>query len=523
MIDLVGQNLGQYQILSEIAKGGMSTVYLARQTSMNRDVAIKILPPSMLHETTFIERFNREVSIITRLQHPHILPVYDYGEFHDMPYIVMAYLSGGTLTDLIKQQGPMDIADVARIVDEIADALDYAHGKGIIHRDFKPGNVLLDEQGNTYLADFGLAKLREAASTITRTTTMLGTPAYMPPEQVDASDLTPAADLYALGVTIFQMLTGRVPFEGNTTQVLIAHAMQPIPNLRDFRPTIPAAAQQVFNTAMAKNPNDRYASAKKFAQALKTALAGPSAAAAVTYEEPQNALLMTNMLGQIIFVDHHCLRMLSLTQSDARMIIGKGLDEVLGIPSPMAEQLIKDVSKQRHISSRQITVKTSTGEAIDVLCSAIATYDNQSKFVGSDFTLKPIWTSIPEAKADEVSVDSDQLDSTEESYLQIYFTAQYTALQKLLAQVGGRRLSEYLDMVINETAERNVWPLRVQNGQLTINLKSSDADSYRALLAKSVNYANTVIGERIVNKELNAIDAKMNPKILEYVKAYRLR
>jgi hypothetical protein len=215
--------------------------------------------------------------------------------------------------------------------------------------------------------------------------------------------------------------------------------------------------------------------------------------------------------------------MLKLTQSDARAIIGKSLDEVLGIPSQMAEQLIKNVGKQRQINSHPISIKDSYGEAIEVLCSAIATYDNQNQFVGADFTLKPTRTDVLETAAAEAPSDSNQLDSTEESYLQIYFTAQYTALQKLLAQVGGRRLSEYLDMVINETAERNVWPLRVQNGQLTINLKSSDADSYRALLAKSVNYANTVIGQRIVNKELNAIDAKMNPKILEYVKAYRLR
>ncbi len=523
MIDLLGQNLGQYQILSEIATGGMSTVYLARQTSMNRDVAIKILPPSMLHETTFLERFYREVNIITRLQHPHILPVYDFGEYNDMPYIVMAYLSGGTLTDKIKQQGPMDIADVARIVEEITDALDYAHSKGIIHRDFKPGNVLLDEQENTYLADFGLAKLRESSTQITRTTTMLGTPAYMPPEQVDSSDLTSAADIYALGVTVFQMLTGRVPYEGNTTQVLIAHAMQPIPNVRDIRPTLPAETQKVINIAMAKNPADRYASAWKLGQALKSALAGQPPAAALANEEPQNALLMTNMLGQIIFVDHYCLKMLKISQADARTIIGKGLDDVLGIPPKTADQLIKDVSKQQHIDSRQIRVKDSYGANVEVMCSAIATYDNKGQFVGADFTLKPMSVSIEEAKSDEVPSDSEQLDSTEESYLQVYFTAQYTALQKLLAQVGGRRLSEYLDMVINETAERNVWPLRVQDGQLTINLKSSDADSYRALLAKSVSYANTVIGERIVNKEMNSVDSKMNPKILEYVRAYRLR
>jgi serine/threonine protein kinase len=521
MTDLVGQSLGQYQILSEIATGGMSTVYLARQTSMNRDVAIKVLPRTFLHDNTFLERFNREVDIIAHLQHPHILPVYDYGQFSEMPYIVMAYLRGGTLTDKIKREGAMDTAEVARITREIADALDYAHSKGIIHRDFKPGNVLLDEQGNTYLADFGLAKLRESSSQITRTSAMLGTPAYMPPEQADSSELTAAADVYALGVTVFQMLTGRVPFEGSTTQILIAHAMQPIPNIRDFRPSLSPETQNIINRAMAKNPAERYGSAGKLAQGLRAALEGQGVVA--VSEAPQSALLMTNMLGQVIFVDHHCLSMLKIPQSEARTIIGKGLDDVLGVTPQVAQELIKDVSTQGQIDGRKVGAKDSEGEPFEILCSAIATYDNKKNFVGSDFTLKPIWTGIEETKIIETPSQVEKLDSTEESYLQVYFTTQYDALQKLLTQVGGKRLSEHLDKIINETAERNVWPVKAQGGQLTINLKSSDADSYRALLAKSVTYANMVIGDRIVAREMNAVDAKMNPKILEYVQTFRLR
>jgi len=181
MTDLVGQSLGQYQILGEIAKGGMSTVYRARQSSMNREVAIKILPSTFMHDSTFLDRFYREVDIIAHLQHPHILPVYDFGQFDNMPYIVMAFLNGGTLTDKIKRQGAMELNEILRITKEIADALDYAHSKGIIHRDFKPGNVLLDERDNTYLADFGLAKLRESDTQITLGAAMLGTPAYMSP------------------------------------------------------------------------------------------------------------------------------------------------------------------------------------------------------------------------------------------------------------------------------------------------------------------------------------------------------
>jgi len=412
MTDLIGQNLGQYEILGEIAKGGMSTVYRAKQTSMNREVAIKILPASFMHDSTFLDRFYREVDIIAHLQHPHILPVYDFGNFDNMPYIVMAYLSGGTLTDKIKRQGAMELDEVLRITKEIADALDYAHGKGIIHRDFKPGNVLLDDRANTYLADFGLAKLRESDTQITMGAAMLGTPAYMSPEQADGSELTTAADIYSFGVTIFQMLTGRVPFEGNTTGVLIAHATQPVPNMRDIRATLADGTQAVIFRAMAKNPSDRYASAGEMARALKEAVEGVQHAI-VASEEPQPALLMTNMLGQVIFVDHHCLKMLRQSHGDARTIMGKTLAEVLGIPKQEAYQLVANVSKQARFDGHRLTVMDAQGSEFDVICSAVATYDNNKSFVGADFTLKPIF--LEAVSAGDTPSNSEQLNSTEES------------------------------------------------------------------------------------------------------------
>src|SRR5450755_357810 len=143
MKDLVGTTLGSYAILAEIAQGGMSTVYRARQASVGRDVAIKVLPGSLMHEKKFLERFNREVEVIASLQHPHILPVYDFGEQDGIPYIVMAYLTGGTLSEYIVKRGPLPLNEVIKFMRQIADALEFAHSKGIIHRDFKPSNVLL--------------------------------------------------------------------------------------------------------------------------------------------------------------------------------------------------------------------------------------------------------------------------------------------------------------------------------------------------------------------------------------------
>ena len=271
MEELVGQKLGQYEIVEEIARGGMATVYRARQASIGRDVAIKVLPAKFTHDKSFIDRFNREVEVIAQLQHPHILPVYDFGEYEGMPYIVMAYIKGGTLTDRIVN-GPMEPGEVTRMVKQIADALDFAHSQGIVHRDFKPGNVLLDERGNTYLADFGLARITEGSSDITGTM-IIGTPHYMAPEQARSAEVTGLVDIYALGVTIYEMLTGQAPFKAPTAAgVLVAHITEPIPDIRASRPDLPDYVQTVVENSMAKEAGDRYGSSGNLAIDLEKAL-----------------------------------------------------------------------------------------------------------------------------------------------------------------------------------------------------------------------------------------------------------
>jgi len=181
MTHLVGRTLGQYEIIGEIGHGGMADVYRAVQPSIGREVAIKVLPAHFLQDRTFLERFMREVKVIAQLQHPRILPVYDFGEQDGLPYIVMAYMPGGTLADRIREApGGLPLDAVAHYVTQIAEALDYAHRRNIIHRDFKPSNVLLDDEENAYLADFGIAKVTEATAQLTGSG-IVGTPAYMAP------------------------------------------------------------------------------------------------------------------------------------------------------------------------------------------------------------------------------------------------------------------------------------------------------------------------------------------------------
>lgn len=278
MTGLIGQRLGQYQIVEELGRGGMAQVFLAVQPKIGREVAIKILPSYFLQDQTFLERFSREVRIAAALQHPHILPIYDFGEQEDMPYIVMAYLTGGTLEDLIRRSGRGLSNDVVlHLLGQIVGALDFAHSRGIIHRDFKPSNILLDENGNAYLSDFGIARATEETAQLTGSG-MVGTPSYMAPEMSVKGGTSYLIDIYALGVTIFQMLTGELPYQADTPiGVLMAHMNHPVPDVHALRPDLPPGVQAVLEQAMAKDPAGRFQSARELLDALQDALSGVGA------------------------------------------------------------------------------------------------------------------------------------------------------------------------------------------------------------------------------------------------------
>src|SRR4029453_13356449 len=215
MGDLAGHNLGPYRILEQIGLGGMATVYKAYHAAMDRYVAVKGLPQHLARDPSFRARFQREARTIARLEHRYILPVYDVGEDEGIPYLVMRYTDSGDLSDLIANQA-LTIARAAWLISHVAEALAYAHRRGVIHRDVQPANVLLSHQGDPLVTDFGIAKIYEETLQLTGEGNMIGTPAYMAPEQLQGTAVDARTDIYALGVVLYQALTGECPFVAET-------------------------------------------------------------------------------------------------------------------------------------------------------------------------------------------------------------------------------------------------------------------------------------------------------------------
>jgi len=268
-----GQMLGVYRIISKVGQGGMATVYKAYQPSMDRNVAIKVLPGQLAESPEFAARFQQEARFIARLEHPHILPVFDYGEDNGITYFVMRYLDAGSLKDRMAA-GPLSLTEIDRIFTQLADALGYAHGRGIIHRDLKPANALIDSDGNLFLTDFGIAKLLESASPrLTQTDAIMGTPAYISPEQAQAQPVNQRSDIYSLGIILYELVTGRVPYVADTPlAVILKHLSDPLPLPSVIKPDIPDAIEQVILKALAKNPEDRFGTTGEFITAWKRAL-----------------------------------------------------------------------------------------------------------------------------------------------------------------------------------------------------------------------------------------------------------
>jgi len=302
---------GQYQLDREIGRGGMGIVYLARDVKLDRLVAIKTLPYHLASDPVIRERFLREARTAAALSHPHIVPIHRADELGEFVFFVMGYVDGESLAHRVRSRGPYPPAELVPLLRDVATALGYAHDRGVVHRDVKAENILLDATGSrAMVTDFGIARLAQSAP-LTQTGTVLGTVFYMSPEQVVGDALDGRSDLYAFGVLAFFALTGRFPFESETpSAVLVAHVTRPAPTIRSIAPTVPPVLAELVDRLLAKDPGERYQDAQQVVAALNAAARvipedAPAASNAVLSSTEANAVweraaLLQEMTGQLV-------------------------------------------------------------------------------------------------------------------------------------------------------------------------------------------------------------------------------
>ena len=273
MSGLVGKRLDHFHLIEQIGQGGMATVFRVEDTRTGQVMALKVLSPTISSDRRFVLRFRREGGLLTRLRHPNIIPVIEYGQDEGMVYLAMPYVDGETLHDLYRRGG-LTPQQAARWMSQVAEALQFAHDQGVIHRDVKPSNVIIDKQAVAHLGDFGLARMVEGSNSLTGSM-LMGTPAYMSPEQARGEKLDPRADQYAFGVILYQLFTGRLPFDGETPmQTAMMHLNDPVPPLRRFNAELAPALEKVIITALAKDRRARFPSLRALNTAFQAAVRG---------------------------------------------------------------------------------------------------------------------------------------------------------------------------------------------------------------------------------------------------------
>jgi len=263
-----GVQIGPYQVVEQGGRGGMATVFKAYQPALERNVAIKVLPEFLADDPQFCERFRREAVAVAKLRHPGILAVFDHGEFEGQPYIVTEFVEGGTFADELGK--PIALGRALEVLGSVASALDYAHQRGILHRDVKPSNILIGKDGGAVLGDFGLARMMATNERLTRLDMVVGTPEYMSPEQCAGRETGPASDQYSLGVVAFEALTGHVPYHAETpAAVMLAQMQSPLPAARSVNAAVTPAVESALERALAKEAADRFPDCSSFVQALE--------------------------------------------------------------------------------------------------------------------------------------------------------------------------------------------------------------------------------------------------------------
>ena len=384
LTDLSGRAVKGFQLGEKIGSGGFGVVYRAIQSSVERDVAVKIILPRYANHPNFIRRFEAEAQLIARLEHPHIVPIYDVGENEGRPFIIMRLLSGGTLREQMGKPG-FDLAAFVKALDQIGDALTAAHARQIIHRDIKPGNILFDENGAAFLSDFGIAKVLDSATQLTGSG-FIGTPSYMSPEQFIGQEIDGRCDQYALAIVVHESLTGSLPFKGNTAQMMYKHINAPAPEINLDDHPIPDGLNPVLQKALSKDPNDRYARIKDFVTAIKVAVRENPAAAAT--------LLPLAAAGAVLSTPQK--------PATAPTALDTPAEQKAKVSGTLTDQLQKDYRDGLEAMSREQWAVAIA--AFDRVLQAAPDYGNAAEFKRqAEANLGPV---TPAPEVDETSLDS---------------------------------------------------------------------------------------------------------------------
>jgi len=296
-----GQKIGErYEIVKSIGEGGMANVYMAKDTILDRKVAIKVLRGDLSHDEKFIRRFQREALSVSNLSHPNIVEVYDVGEEEGQHYIVMEYIEGKTLKQLLQKRGSLTLTEVIDIMNQLTDGLTHAHDAYIIHRDIKPQNIMIQDDGLIKITDFGIAMALNATQ-LTQTNSVMGSVHYLPPEQANGKSSTIKSDIYSLGILMYELLTGSVPFKGdNAVEIALKHMKERIPSIRRQNPTIPQSVENIVLKAVAKNPKNRYDSIKDMHEDLSVCLSEEhSSDKKFVYKYPENDFDDTKIMNEV--------------------------------------------------------------------------------------------------------------------------------------------------------------------------------------------------------------------------------
>ena len=348
----------RYSIVRTLGGGGMANVYLAHDEILDRDVALKVLREQFAHDEEFAERFKREALSAAALSHPNVVSVYDRGQEAGTSYIVMEYVAGGTLKERISRGGPLDPGAATSIALQIAEALQAAHEQGVIHRDVKPHNVLLTSSGRAKVADFGIARAASAA-TISQSSMVLGTASYMSPEQAMGKAVTPKSDLYSLGVVLYEMLTGELPYTAeNPVAVSMKHVNDPLRPPREMNPEIPEELNALITKLLAKDPDGRYQSAAQLAQDLRRLHDGlppinaglPGDAAGPTRVAPRATVPLPPRRGSGLrtpWILAATLALVALLGAIGWALLGSPLERAAGVEVPSVEGLTQERAKQK--------------------------------------------------------------------------------------------------------------------------------------------------------------------------------